>query len=339
MPTTQKSQQTANFDPQALSTYQGLQGGLGQLLQGYMNNPFGNPFFQTQQQLGTRQAQNLSGTSTSNLLRNMTASNMFGGASSPAGTEMLQNQGRANTGLQANLGFLNPVQNALGLQTWAGGLANQYRPLQTGQQTTQSTGGLGTWLPQVIGAGLGAATGGMSSLFGGISPMMHQFGGSAPGLTGSGSGGFAGLPTNFPGSSGGNPFGSQPGSFWGGGGGAPPPPGGGGCCWVATELYGSRTAPETLAIFNWLESTPSMAAFLKLYRKIGPAWAKWIRRNKALRRATKWLFDGFLAAARRRIYENLECNSGICTIDALRLGWLQAPSQTGLWHLQYRIML
>src|SRR6266436_5470962 len=77
-----------------------------------------------------------------------------GGASSPAALEMQQNQGRANTNLQANLGFLNPVHNALGLQQGAMQLAAGYRPLQTGGTQVQSTGGLGTWLPQVAGAAL-----------------------------------------------------------------------------------------------------------------------------------------------------------------------------------------
>jgi len=74
---------------------------------------------------------------------------------------MMQNQGRANTGLQAQLGFLNPVQNALGMQQWATNAAESYKPLQTGGTSTESTGGLGTWLPQVLGAGLGAVTGGL----------------------------------------------------------------------------------------------------------------------------------------------------------------------------------
>ncbi len=90
MPTTNKTQQTSQFDPQAMMTYQGLQSPLFDMLQGYMKNPFGNPFFQTQQQMGTRQAQGLGGSQMSNLLRNITTSGMEGGASSPAGLEMQQ---------------------------------------------------------------------------------------------------------------------------------------------------------------------------------------------------------------------------------------------------------
>lgn len=218
MPTTQKTQQTSQFDPGSMQQFKGLQGGIGNVLGGYMTNPFGNPFFQAQQQMGTRQAQNLGGTGTSNLLRNMTASNMFGGASSPAGLEMLQNQGRANTGLQAQLGFLQPLMNALGMQQWATGAAEQYRPLQTGSTQTQSTSGLGTWLPQVAGLAMAPFTGGMSML---------------PGMMG-GSGGLGGLFGGGGGMAGTGSFGSnyQTASPFSGGGYSPqsmaaslPPPG------------------------------------------------------------------------------------------------------------------
>lgn len=152
-----------------MQAYNQLTPSFASTAQGYMSNPFGNPFFQTQQQLGTRQAQNLGGTQMSNLMQNFTNSGMLGGASSPAGMQLMGNQQRANTGLQAQLGFLNPVQNALQQQNYYSGLASQFRPLQTGQTNVQSTSGLGTWLPQVLGAGLGMAMGNpmaLGSLFG-----------------------------------------------------------------------------------------------------------------------------------------------------------------------------
>jgi len=192
MGTTKSTTQTAQYDPTSKGVYEGLQGGLGSMLGGYMNNPFGNPFFQTQQQMGTRQAQNLGGMQMGNIARNLTASGFGGGgATSPFAMEMLQNQARANTGLQSQLGFLNPVQNALGMQQWAGGLAQGYRPLQIGQTQQERTGGLGSWLPQVagmaLGAGLAPFTGGMSL----IGPMMaqgaHMGQGSPSGWSGMGS--------------------------------------------------------------------------------------------------------------------------------------------------------
>jgi hypothetical protein len=182
--------------------------------------------------LGTSQAHNMGQTAMSGLQQNQNASGMGGGATNPAALEMQQNQARANTGLQAGLGFLAPVQNAQQMQQYAGGLASQYRPLQTGQNQTQSTGGLGTWLPQVAGMALGGLTGGgLGSLFGGLSPMMNtgsQFG--ASGMSGAmnnligqnlgsgfagaaGSGGLLGAPPPTP-SSGGT--GASPGNWFNG---------------------------------------------------------------------------------------------------------------------------
>jgi len=58
------------------------------------------------------------------------------------------------------------------------GMAGQYRPLQTGQTQTQQVSGLGSWLPQVVGAGLGAAGaffgGGMGGSGGGSSPFSQM---------------------------------------------------------------------------------------------------------------------------------------------------------------------
>jgi hypothetical protein len=234
MGTTQTTDQTAKFDPKSMETFQGLQGGLGNMIKGYMSDPFnqqgGNPFFQTQQQLGQRQAQNIGGANMNNLVRNLGMSGLFGSASSsPAAMEMLNNMTRANTNLGANLGFLSPVMNALGMQQYAGNLASGYRPLQTGGKSVQSTGGLGTWLPQVGNMALGLATGGMSSAMPGGGPFasaqnyapmsqMQPWGGGGGGAFGEGGGAFnmGGIPgAEGPG------FGSLP---------QPPPPfmGGGG---------------------------------------------------------------------------------------------------------------
>jgi len=148
------------YDPTAMNTYQGLQGGLGSSISGYMNNPFSNPFFQTQQQMGNNQANLYGGTAMYNITRNMNLMGM-GGGNNAAAMEMMNNQQRGNTNMRANLGFLNPVQNAFTAQQNAMGLASQYRPLQTGGTQTQTKSGLGTWLPQLAGGALSLATGGM----------------------------------------------------------------------------------------------------------------------------------------------------------------------------------
>jgi len=220
MPTTQKTQQQASFAPTGMAAYNQLQNPFASTTQGYIQNPFSNPFFQTQQQLGTRQAQNLGGTNISNLLHNFGTSGTGGasGTLAPFQQEMLQNQARANTGLQSQLGFLNPVMNALGLQQNALGMAAGYRPLQTGGTTTQSTQGLGTWLPQVANLGLGLATGGLGGgLFGGVGRGMPT--GGTPGMQDTAMSSFNQANPSSPSFLGGGAFGEGASGYYGG---APP---------------------------------------------------------------------------------------------------------------------
>jgi len=163
MSTKTQTQTTNQYDPTSLGTYQGLQLPLGNQLQQYISNPFGNPMFQLSQQMGTRQAQNLGGTGISNVIRNLVSSGM---QNSPAGLEMMNNQMRANTGTQAQLGFQNPMIQAFQNQLNAMQMSSQYRPLQIGNTQVQSKSGLGTLLPQLLAAGAGIAaapfTGGLS---------------------------------------------------------------------------------------------------------------------------------------------------------------------------------
>lgn len=174
MGTTATSTQTNAYNPNSMGTYNNLMSQLGNILPGFMNNPFGTQQFKTGQQLGTTQANNLNQSATSGLMKNMIGSGMAGGASNPAATEMLQNQARANTANTANLGFVQPTQQALGTQQAAINTAANFKPLQTGGTNVQSTQGLGTWLPQVLSAGAGILSGGLNNgLFsGGISPAM-----------------------------------------------------------------------------------------------------------------------------------------------------------------------
>lgn len=167
-----KTQQvsTNSYDPNSMNAFTSMTNALGPAVSGYINNPFGNPFFQQQQQMGTQQANFAGQTAMSNIARNTSMSGI--GSNSPAALEMMNNQMRANSNTRANLGFMNPVNNALLMQQNAMGTAANYKPLQTGQTNVQTTSGLGTWLPQVAGAAIGAATGGMGG--GGL---MSMFGG------------------------------------------------------------------------------------------------------------------------------------------------------------------
>jgi hypothetical protein len=211
-----------------MGSYNTLMSQFGPLLSGFMNNPFGTQQFKMGQQLGNSQAQNLNQTATSGLINNMTGSGMAGGASNPAAAEMLQNQARQGTNTTANLGFIQPTQNALQMQQNAIGTAANFKPLQTGGTNTQSTQGLGTWLPQLAGAALGGLssaftgglTGGVPGMPGGYTPGDTSVNSGALGNAGAGTPGgmppgMAGLGMPAPQPSFG---GSNSGGWFGGGG-------------------------------------------------------------------------------------------------------------------------
>lgn len=185
---------SANFNQAGMSAYNSMQPGLASSVNSYMNNPFSNPFFSMQQQMGTNQANMQGQTGMSTLLGNMRTQGLQ--QNSPAALQMIQQQGMQNSANRSNLGFLAPMQNALGMQQGAMSLAAQYKPLQTGQTQTQS--GVGSWLPQILGGGLslltggllggkgggGAASGAMSGTMGAMnaamSPMQNPFMPSTP---------------------------------------------------------------------------------------------------------------------------------------------------------------
>jgi hypothetical protein len=156
--------QQAFFDPTSMGAFGQMTGALGPAVSGYIQNPFTNPFFQTQQQMGTQQANLMGQAGMSTLLSNLRAQGIS--QSSPAAMQMMQQQAMQSSANRANLGFLAPMQSAQAMQQSAMGLAAGYRPLQTGGQQTQMQTGLGSWLPQVAGLGLGLATGGGMGMFG-----------------------------------------------------------------------------------------------------------------------------------------------------------------------------
>jgi hypothetical protein len=213
----QKQVTTDQFAPAGMSAYNQLMPQAAGVYGQYMQDPFKSSFFQQMMGMGNAQIGQQGQTQTSNLLRN--AQSMGGGAN-PYLQSLMAQQGRATSGQQA--GFMqNMLGNANQSRMWAAGNAAGFRPLQTGQ--TQQTSGLGTWLPQLIGAGLGvaagAATGGKSMAAGGLmhgtmgamgsamSPMQSPFlqGGfnmppnmQPPNVGGGVPGGFGATPPMFP---------------------------------------------------------------------------------------------------------------------------------------------
>jgi hypothetical protein len=186
--TASSNQSNLQFNPLAQQSYNSLIGSGTGVLQGYMNNPFGNPTYQlgaAASQKGASQA----GQNNMGMLQQLFKTNGMGGT---AGQGFMAGQnaqmGRANQSMmsQANLGN---IQSALSRQMAATGMGMSFSPQMTGQSgtsnSTQSTSGLGTWLPQLLGSAAGMAMGG----FGGG-------GGSSP--TAAPSASPSGMPTSNP---------------------------------------------------------------------------------------------------------------------------------------------
>jgi len=222
--TDSKQSNTLNYDPTSLGNYQSLTGaGSNQLLQ-MMQNPFGNPLYQLglgQSQKGAAQggANNMSA-----LQQMMRTSGIGGTAGQGFQSAQLAKLGRANQGMMAGANTSN-VMNALQRQLQATGMGMSFSPLLKGtsgtSQSTQTTSGLGTWLPQLISAGLGAAAGPMGALMkpsanstfqASQSMPSSQWGGASafPGFSGFGGIGSAQGPPSTPplqwGMGGGGPF-------------------------------------------------------------------------------------------------------------------------------------
>lgn len=199
------------FDPASMARYQAAQGQALGGLQAFAGSPFANPYFQAGlgMQRGTIGQQGQSAMQA--LLQNAQTSGF--GATSPFLQNLMAQQGRTQSSQQAQ-GFNQLLQSMLPLQMQAlGALQGGFSPFQTGGtqqqqytgtqrgtttgQQTQQMSGLGSWLPQLIGGGLGALT---SGLAGGIPTSRGGGGlglGSFPSPT-TGGAGFGSLSTTNP---------------------------------------------------------------------------------------------------------------------------------------------
>lgn len=167
MSTKTVDQQTSQFDPTSMGTFQALQPAFRQNMLDFMNNPMQSMFFNTQMQMQNAQNRAYFGNSQNILNQNLAAGGYVGNAPAFAQMNMLNNS-RALSGANANT-FNSLLLGANQLRFGATQGAGSYNPLRVGQTTTKSQSGLGTWLPQVAGmaikAGTMAATGGASGLF------------------------------------------------------------------------------------------------------------------------------------------------------------------------------
>lgn len=180
--TTNNSSQNSIFNPASMAQYNSFQGSGGNVLQQDVQNPMSQIGFNQRLQMGNQNLFNMFQQRNSQIGNQMGA---WGGNTPGFLQNQLNNNARGLTGMQA--GMFN--QNMLYADQLRQGAAQQmlsYRPLQTGSNSTststQSTGGVGAWLSPIMSAGLGIATGGMSSLLGG--GMKSLFGGGGGGFFG-----------------------------------------------------------------------------------------------------------------------------------------------------------
>jgi hypothetical protein len=175
--------QKNDYNPASMTAYNAFQPQAQNVLSEYAKPLDTNAFFKTNLQLALGNTQTLGRRNMDNLLLR---TNLFNG-NAPSGfaQSLLATQTRNNSALDASA-WLTAMTQAESDRKWATTNMLGYRPLQTGQtqDSVEKTSGLGTWLPQVVGAGLGIASAFMN-------PMSAAGAGKTAGGGGGGFGGFA----------------------------------------------------------------------------------------------------------------------------------------------------
>jgi hypothetical protein len=180
MSTQRTTTSTNAYNPAAMGVYNQGVGTFGNVMNSFANDPYSNTFFNQQagmmrQQNATQQASGMQA-----LMQNQSQNGL--NPNSPAFLQQQQQMQRQGMAQNAQ-GYNNLLLNAANTRFQAANALGNFHPLQTGGTQVQSQSGLGTWLPQVagmaLGAGMSAATGGMSNMFGG-----GGGGGSSPSFQG-----------------------------------------------------------------------------------------------------------------------------------------------------------
>lgn len=179
MSTKTQTDNTMHFNPVAQQSYNSLVGSGTKVLNDQMNNPFGNAMYKmglgASQQGATQQGNN-----NMSALQQMMRTSGIGGNSGNAFQMAQQGKiGRSNASMMSQANTSN-VQGALQRQLTATGMGMSFSPQLTGSSATQTQSGLGTWLPQLLGAAgsaaMGFATGGASTLAQGASKTATSIG-------------------------------------------------------------------------------------------------------------------------------------------------------------------
>lgn len=206
MPTKKETKTQNTYNQPSMNAFNSLQPNISSTWNDFLKNPgkLQNLFMQQSNnatgQIGNRM--------NNNLFANARAGG-FGGGNLPAFLQAgLARNSRAVGGMQAN-NFLNSMFQTQNLRLQAASGAQGYRPLQTGQNSTETTSGTGTWLPQVVGAGIGLASSfipGMG-LMGAIGKAGSSVGSAASGWAGSAPWNITPSPSTFSTGNLTNPFG------------------------------------------------------------------------------------------------------------------------------------
>lgn len=154
------------YNAGSLSTYNAFQPQIQRSYAQMVADPLGSSYFQNQLAQMQKGVQQSGQRNISNIAQNARAG---GGVLSNSGgfvSSQLQRGALANS-LQGSNAFNTALNSALSNRSTALAGMAAYQPLQTGQSTT--TSGTGTWLPQVLGAGLNMAMPGIGSMLGGNS--------------------------------------------------------------------------------------------------------------------------------------------------------------------------
>lgn len=146
------------YNPLSMQTYNSMLPTASNALMSEISNPYSNMFFNNQlgmmnQQIGAMGASGQAATNQSLQARGINPNSPM--------AAFMSRQNAMGTQAQQAQGYNNLLLNAANMRQSAISGAMNYTPLQTGQTQTQQTTGLGTWLPQLAGAAMGAATGGL----------------------------------------------------------------------------------------------------------------------------------------------------------------------------------
>lgn len=166
MPTTNTTQSTNQYNQGSLNTYNAFQPQLMGSMMAMAANPLGNSYFQNQLAQNQRAAAQLTQRQMANFGQNLRTG---GGILSNSGGFLSAGLNRASiagSNMQANA-FNSAMNTALQNRAMSLMSMQAYQPLQTGQSSTQSTGGLGTWLPQVAGMAMNMFAPGIGSMMAG----------------------------------------------------------------------------------------------------------------------------------------------------------------------------